>query len=250
MNRVEGKIAIVTGGAAGIGEAVARLLVAEGAKVVIADMNAALGNALAAELGSAAHFQSLDATNRDSWDQLLATTVDVFGDPTILVNNVGGLDPAPIEEWDTARLQRSLELNLFSAFHGISAITPAMKRVGIGSIVNIASMAGRRGYPMTLGYSCGKWALRGLTKVAAVELGVHGIRVNAVHPGQTNTPATAAAPFKTDHVPLKRVGEPDDVAQVVLFLASDDARWVTGSDYMAEGGELAGDSTYAGYPEE
>ena len=125
-----------------------------------------------------------------------------------------------------------------------------MKASRGGSIINIASMAAMRGYPSTIGYCSAKWAVRGLTKAAAVELGVHGIRVNAVHPAQTNTPATEKAPFQTAHVALKRVGEPDDIAQVVLFLASDDARWVTGADYMADGGELAGDATYAGYPTE
>lgn len=250
MNRVQDKTAIVTGGAAGIGEAIVRLLVTEGAKVVIADVNADQGSTLAKELGPATLFQQIDATSRQSWDELLLLTQKTFGDIHILINNVGGLDPAPIEEWDTARFQRALELNLYSAFHGVTAIAPVMKRIGGGSIVNIASMAARRGYPSTLGYSCGKWAVRGLTKVAAVELGAHGIRVNAVHPAQTITPATEKAPFQTEHVPLKRVGEPDDIAQVVLFLASDDARWVTGADYMADGGELAGDSTYAGYPEE
>ena len=168
----------------------------------------------------------------------------------VLVNNAGGLDAAPIEKWDTARFQRSLNLNLFSVFNGVTAIVPAMKRAGAGSIVNIGSLAGMRGYPDVIGYVSAKWAVRGLTKTAAIELGKHGIRVNAVHPGQTNTPATQQAGFKSDHVALKRVGEPDDIAQIVLFLASDDARWVTGADYVADGGELTGDATFAGYPRE
>jgi 3alpha(or 20beta)-hydroxysteroid dehydrogenase len=250
MSRMKGKTAIVTGGASGIGAAVVRALANEGASVVIADLNANLGAELARSLGSSALYQRLDATRRDSWDELLERTTEAFGAPGVLVNNVGGLDPAPIEEWNVARFQRALELNLFSAFHGLTAIVPIMKRAGGGSIINMASMAAMRGYPSTLGYGCGKWGLRGLTKVAAVELGAHGIRVNAVHPAQTNTPATEKAPFKTEHVPLKRVGEPDDIAQVVLFLASDASRWVTGADYMADGGELAGDATYAGYPQE
>jgi 3alpha(or 20beta)-hydroxysteroid dehydrogenase len=250
MNRVQGKTAIVTGGANGIGEAIVRALVAEGANVVFGDIDTERGLALSESLGPKAVFQQHDATSEQSWRDMLLAAEKAFGAVTILVNNVGGLEAAPIETWDADKFQRALNLNLFSAFFGVTAIVPVMKKAGGGSIINIASMAAMRGYPAIVGYVSAKWAVRGLTKATAVELGAYGIRVNAVHPGQTQTPATEKAPFKTDHVALKRLGQPDDIAQVVLFLASDDARWVTGADYMADGGELAGDATYAGYPED
>ncbi|QUT07851.1 glucose 1-dehydrogenase [Sphingobium phenoxybenzoativorans] len=250
MNRVQGKTAIVTGGASGIGEGIVRALVAEGANVVFGDIDADKGRALAESLGAKAVFQRHDATSEQSWRDMLAAAEKAFGTVNVLVNNVGGLEAAPLETWDGAKFQRALDLNLFSAFFGVTAVTPIMKKAGGGSIINIASMAAMRGYPAIIGYVSAKWAVRGMTKAAAVELGAYGIRVNAVHPGQTQTPATEKAPFKTEHVALKRLGQPDDIAQIVLFLASDDARWVTGADYMADGGELAGDATYAGYPED
>ncbi|WP_070154534.1 SDR family NAD(P)-dependent oxidoreductase [Sphingobium phenoxybenzoativorans] len=250
MNRVQGKTAIVTGGASGIGEGIVRALVAQGANVVFGDIDAEKGRALAESLGAKAVFQQHDATSEPSWRDMLAAAEKAFGTVNVLVNNVGGLEAAPLETWDGAKFQRALDLNLFSAFFGVTAVTPIMKKAGGGSIINIASMAAMRGYPAIIGYVSAKWAVRGMTKAAAVELGAYGIRVNAVHPGQTQTPATEKAPFKTDHVALKRLGQPDDIAQIVLFLASDDARWVTGADYMADGGELAGDATYAGYPED
>lgn len=250
MNRVQGKTAIVTGGASGIGEGIVRALVAEGANVVFGDIDAEKGRALAESLGAKAVFQQHDATSEQSWRDMIAAAEKAFGTVNVLVNNVGGLEAAPLETWDGAKFQRALDLNLFSAFFGVTAVTPIMKKAGGGSIINIASMAAMRGYPAIIGYVSAKWAVRGMTKAAAVELGAYGIRVNAVHPGQTQTPATEKAPFKTDHVALKRLGQPDDIAQIVLFLASDDARWVTGADYMADGGELAGDATYAGYPED
>ncbi|KIF78447.1 3-alpha-hydroxysteroid dehydrogenase [Streptomyces sp. 150FB] len=249
MNRVQGKTAIVTGGASGIGAATARTLAAEGADVVIGDINTEAGNTLAGELGSKAVFVRLDVTSPDSWNQALTAAQETFGGVDILVNNVGLLDSAPLEEWDAARFQRSLNINLFGVFNGVTAVIPFLKQAGGGSIINIGSSAGLIGYPAAVGYVSSKWAVRGLTKTAAVELGKHGIRVNAVHPGQINTPATANATFKTDHVALKRLGEPEDVAQVVLFLAGDESRWISGADYSADGGEFAGNASWDSYPE-
>lgn len=248
MGRVAGKTAVVTGGAMGMGAAAVRQLVGEGANVVIADVNVAEAEALAAELGPTAVVEKLDVRSPQQWTDLVQRTEERFGSVDILVNNAGIVDPAPLEQWDVAQLQRVLDVNLIGVFNGIQAVTPAMKRAGGGSIVNMGSVAAFIGIIQMAGYVASKWAVRGLTKTAALELGTYGIRVNAVHPGQINTPMTKDATFETSSVALGRVGEPDDVARTVLFLASDDAQFVTGSDLVADGGQIAGQADYSGVP--
>ncbi|KOX07391.1 MULTISPECIES: glucose 1-dehydrogenase [Micromonospora] len=248
MGRVAGKTAVVTGGAMGMGAAAVRRLVGEGANVVIADVNVAEAEALAAELGPTAVVEKLDVRSPQQWTDLVQRTEERFGSVDILVNNAGIVDPAPLEQWDVAQLQRVLDVNLIGVFNGIQAVTPAMKRAGGGSIVNMGSVAAFIGIIQMAGYVASKWAVRGLTKNAALELGAYGIRVNAVHPGQINTPMTKGATFETSSVALGRVGEPDDVARTVLFLASDDAQFVTGSDLVADGGQIAGQADYSGVP--
>ncbi|MFF5179258.1 SDR family NAD(P)-dependent oxidoreductase [Micromonospora sp. NPDC000316] len=248
MGRVAGKTAVVTGGAMGMGAATVRRLVAEGANVVIADVNVAEAEALAAELGPTAVVEKLDVRIAEQWTDLVQRTEERFGSVDILVNNAGIADPAPLEQWDVARLQHTLDVNLIGVFNGIQAVTPAMKRAGGGSIVNMGSVVAFTGLPRMPAYVVSKWAVRGLTKTAALELGAYGIRVNAVHPGQINTPMTRGATFDTSNVALGRVGQPDDIAGAVLFLASDDARFVTGSDLTADGGQTAGQADYQGVP--
>ncbi|MGC4860175.1 SDR family NAD(P)-dependent oxidoreductase [Micromonospora sp. DT68] len=248
MGRVAGKTAVVTGGAMGMGAATVRRLVGEGANVVIADVNVAEAEALAAELGPTAVVEKLDVRSPQQWTDLVQRTEERFGSVDILVNNAGIVDPAPLEQWDVAQLQRVLDVNLIGVFNGIQAVTPAMKRAGGGSIVNMGSVAALIGIIQMAGYVASKWAVRGLTKNAALELGAYGIRVNAVHPGQINTPMTKGVTFETSSVALGRVGEPDDVARTVLFLASDDAQFVTGSDLVADGGQIAGQADYPGVP--
>jgi len=167
----------------------------------------------------------------------------------ILVNNAGIADSGPLETWDLARLQRMLDVNLIGVFNGVQAVVPAMKRAGGGSIVNIGSVGALQGVPMMSGYIMAKWGVRGLTKTAALELGVHGIRVNAVHPGQFNTPMTQGVTFNTKNIALGRVGQPDDIAGIVLFFASDDAKWVTGSEVAGDGGQSVGQADYSGLPD-
>lgn len=135
-------------------------------------------------------------------------------------------------------------------FHGITAVVPAMRRAGGGSIINVGSIGGFRAYPLMSGYITSKWAVRGLTKATALELGVDGIRVNAVHPGQTDTPMTDGADFDTAHVALKRVGHPADIAGAVLFLAGDNSRFVTGADLVVDGGDLAGSANWDSVPDQ
>ncbi|MFI6066550.1 SDR family NAD(P)-dependent oxidoreductase [Micromonospora sp. NPDC051227] len=248
MERVGGKTAVVTGGAMGMGAATVRRLVAEGANVVIADVNVAEAEALAAELGPKAVAEQLDVRSPDQWAALVQRAEERLGSIDILVNNAGIADPAPLEQWDTARLQRTLDVNLIGVFNGIQAVVPAMKRAGGGSIVNIGSVGALQGVPSLSGYVVSKWAVRGLTKTAALELGAYGIRVNAVHPGQINTPMTSGVIFDTSNVALGRVGEPDDIARIVLFFASDDSQFVTGSEVAGDGGQIAGQADYQGLP--
>ncbi|MFI6784467.1 SDR family NAD(P)-dependent oxidoreductase [Micromonospora sp. NPDC050276] len=249
MDRVRGKTAVVTGGALGMGAATVRRLVGEGANVVIADVKVAEADALAAELGPTAVVEELDVRSPDQWAALVQRTEARFGSVDILVNNAGIADPAALEDWDVARLQRTLDVNLIGVFNGIQAVVPAMKRAGGGSIVNIGSVGALQGVPRMSGYVVSKWAVRGLTKTAALELGAHGIRVNAVHPGQINTPMTNGVTFDTRNVALGRVGEPDDIARIVLFFASDDSQFVTGSEVAGDGGQIAGQADYQGLPQ-
>lgn len=248
MGRVQGKTAVVTGGAMGMGAATVRRLVAEGANVVIADVNVAAAEALASELAPQAVVDRLDVRSEKNWAEVVQRAEERFGSVDILVNNAGIADPAPLEQWDMARLQRTLDVNLIGVFNGIQAVVPAMKRAGGGSIVNIGSVGALQGVPRMSGYVAAKWAVRGLSKTAALELGTHGIRVNTVHPGQINTPMTSGVVFSTRHVALGRVGEPDDIAGIVLFFASDDSRFVTGSEVAGDGGQSAGDADYDGLP--
>lgn len=179
---------------------------------------------------------------------MVAETEARFGQLDILVNSAGIADPAPLADWDLARLQRTLDVNLIGVFNGIQAVAPAMRRAGGGSIVNVGSVGALQGIPMLSGYVASKWAVRGLTKSAALELGVDRIRVNAVHPGQINTPMTSGVTFETDQIALGIVGEPDDIADIVLFFASDDSRFVTGSEVAGDGGQIAGQANYSGVP--
>jgi 3alpha(or 20beta)-hydroxysteroid dehydrogenase len=250
--RVEGRVAIVTGAARGQGEAEARLFVAEGGKVVLADVLDDEGRAAAEAIGDAARFEHLDVTDEDNWKAVIAAAEEAFGPVSILVNNAGILAFDAIERQDAAEFRRVIDVNLTGAFLGIKTVVPSMKRAGTGSIVNISSNGGMEGLPNLSAYASSKWALRGLSRSAAIELGRHDIRVNTVHPGGIDTPMTrfegvdqTKAPFYK-YLPLKRIGTVDDVAPVVLFLASDEARYVTGAEYAVDGGHLAGDATLAG----
>ncbi|MEV6692613.1 glucose 1-dehydrogenase [Micromonospora sp. NPDC051196] len=249
MTRLQGKTAVVTGGAMGMGAATVRRFVTEGANVAIADVNLTAAEALALELGPQAVAEKLDVRSADEWVALVGRTEKRFGSVDILVNNAGVADPAPLEQWDAARLQRMLDVNLIGVFNGIQAVVPAMKRVGGGSIVNLGSVGALQGVPRMSGYVVSKWGVRGLTKTAALELGIHGIRVNAVHPGQIRTPMTEGVTFDTSNIALGRVGEPDDIAGIVLFFASDDSRFVTGSEVAGDGGQVAGPANYQGLPQ-
>jgi len=241
MARLDGKVAIVTGGARGMGEGEVVRMVEEGAKVVIADVLAEEGEALAARLGAHTRFVHLDVRSTESWRAAVAATHEAFGPVDVLVNNAGILLQAPLTESAEADIRNVYDVNLLGPFLGIQAVVPDMRAKGQGSIVNIASAAGMVGMPMLAAYSSSKWGLRGLTKCAALELGREGIRVNAIHPGAIRTPMAAG----TDEAMLAvyaipRIGEPSEIGDAVVYLASDESLFVTGADLSVDGGMVLG----------
>ncbi len=240
MARLDRKVALVTGGARGMGEAIARALVAEGAKVVISDVLDAEGQALADEIGSSAAYVHLDVTQPDAWEAAVATATKSFGKLDVLVNNAGILAFGPIEEHSHSDWDAVITTNLTGVFNGIKAAAPALKDAGGGSIVNISSNAGLHAYPALPGYTAAKFGVRGLSKSAALDLAKYGIRVNSVHPGVIHTPMTDGLELGTSHVAMDRIGEPSEIALLVVFLASDESSFSTGSEFVADGGETAG----------
>lgn len=242
--RLAGKVALITGAARGQGEAEARRFVAEGARVLLTDVLDDLGEQVAAGLGDAAAYRHLDVTSEDDWTAAVAEAEALFGPVSVLVNNAGILDFAPVHRQDVARFRAVLEVNLVGALVGMKAVTPSMRRAGGGSIINISSNAGIVGLPSAGAYVASKWALRGLSKTAAMDLGPLGIRVNSVHPGGVRTPMVDFATEDSTwarKLPLGRMGEPDEIANVVTFLASDEAAYVTGAEWSVDGGATAGD---------
>ena len=246
MHRLGCKTAIITGAAQGMGAAHARLFVAEGARVVLTDVLEKQGRALAEELGEAATFCAHDVSDAAGWAKAVALAERQFGAVDILVNNAGILGPrAEIVDLDEADFTRVLGVNLVGTFLGMKAVIPSMLRAGGGSIVNISSMAGLvavDGFP-NAAYVASKFALRGVTKAAAAEYGARGIRVNSVHPGYVLTPMTGAAGDKlrarAESTMLKRIGEPEEVSRLVLFLASDEASLITGAEHVIDAGVTA-----------
>jgi 3alpha(or 20beta)-hydroxysteroid dehydrogenase len=238
MGRVDGKVALISGGARNIGGASARMLVAEGATVVIGDLLDEEGTALAKELGDAARFVHLDVTSDDDWRSAVELTISEFGRLDVLFNNAGIFNGGLLQRYETEQWQEMLDVNLTGAFLGMRAAADAMIAAGGGSIINTSSIEGLRGTPWAHGYVASKWGLRGLTKSVALELAPHGIRVNSLHPGRISTPATDAMPDDMIPIPLGRPGQPDEVATFVVFLASDESSFATGSEFVMDGGTV------------
>lgn len=240
MGRVDGKVALISGGAQGMGAEDARALIAEGAKVVIGDILDEKGQALADEINAetpdSIRYVHLDVTQADEWDAAVTTALDAFGTLNVLVNNAGTVALGKIGEFDMAKWQKVIDVNLTGTFLGMQASVEAMKQAGGGSIINISSIEGLRGAVMVHPYVASKWAVRGLTKSAALELGPHNIRVNSVHPGFIRTPMTKFFPDDMLRIPLGRPGQPDEVASFVVFLASDESRYATGAEFVMDGG--------------
>lgn len=254
MDRLKNKVAIVTGGARGMGAATSELFVSEGARVVITDVLDDEGRQLAEKLGPAACFIHHDVSDEASWTDVAGQARQRFGEVDVLVNNAGVLIFKTLLETSREDFERILRINLIGSFLGIKAIAPGMIARGKGSIVNISSSDGMKGANGLAAYASSKWGARGLTRVAAMELGHKGVRVNSVHPGGIDTaianPTHASrAEFnqRFGFVPLQRAGGPEEVAQVNLFLASDESSYLCGAEIAVDGGMLAG-QYYVGFP--
>lgn len=244
MGILEDKVALITGGSSGQGAAEARLFAAEGASVVIADIDSRLGESVAADLGARALFLYLDVADEPTWQNVVAATTARFGGIDILINNAGVSDDLPFQETDLASYSHIQRVNLLGPFLGMKAVFGPMSGGG-GCIINIGSAAGLRGIAGKFSYGVSKWGLRGLTRYAAHDLAPFNIRVNAILPGIIDTPlmnrSAAAARLKSNLnvVPLHRIGTPMEIAKVALFLASDASSYMTGAEMVVDGGLLA-----------
>jgi 3alpha(or 20beta)-hydroxysteroid dehydrogenase len=250
MGRLDGKVALITGGARGMGKSHARHFAAEGAKVVIGDVLDEWGTAVAAKLGPATcRYVHHDVTSEDDWARAVATTLTEFGRLDILVNNAGVLQRCTIADMPPADFRMVLDVNVVGCWLGIKQVITPMTEAGGGSIINISSVEGLAGAAGLSAYSASKFAIRGVTKSAAQELGQFGIRVNSVHPGGVITPmaitmaesfteADAMAFLKT--MPMPRLAEPIEISRLVAFLASDESSYSTGAEFVADGGMLSG----------
>lgn len=240
MARFTDRVFLISGGARGLGEAQARQLAADGAKVVIGDVLHEQGRRLAADIGAACTFVPLDVTSESQWSEAVAIAQGL-GELHGLVNNAGVYTPVPLVETDTAQFERHTRINQLGTFLGMRAAVPAFERTGIGSIVNMSSTVALRSAPNAIAYTASKWAVRGMTKAAALELADRNIRVNSVHPGPIDTDMIA---FRTpeenlrrvQQVPMKRLGTKEEIARLVLFLLSDDSLYMTGSEVAMDGG--------------
>lgn len=247
MDRLNGKIALITGAARGMGESHARCFIEEGAKVILTDVTEPAGQALADQLGSNAMFLKHDVTCSDSWAKVIEKAESKFGNINVLVNNAGVLGPvASTMELSEIDYLKVCNVNQHSVFLGMQAVLPSMLKAGVGSIVNISSIAGMAanyGFP-NLAYVASKFAVRGMTKATAVEYGKQNIRVNSVHPGFIQTPMMVEATDESGGdalalIPLGRIAEPKEVSNLVIFLASDESSYITGSEHLIDAGMLA-----------
>lgn len=240
MGMLEGKIAIITGGASGQGKAAAERFVAEGAKVLLTDIQDK-GYEVAASLGEAAAFTRLDVSDEGNWQSVVNEASQRFGDVTVLVNNAGLYNPQGFDDTTPDALTAHFEVNVLGSFLGMKAVVPAMRRAGGGAIINTASVAGLRNLPGNLAYAASKWAVRGLGGCAAGELAREGIRVNTVCPGVIDTPMLSHLPDDMRAVyasmtPIGRFGQADEVVQALVFLASDAASFIVGAELAVDGG--------------
>lgn len=244
-DRLAGKVALVTGAASGMGEATALLFVDEGAKVLLADVNTSTGEEVAAKLGDSARFQHLDVTSAEGWDETVKRCLDEFGRVDVLVNSAGIGRGGRIEDETIEDHELVLRTNVTGVWHGIRAVLPSMTAQASGSIINISSIDGLVGVPGVGSYVASKFAVTGLTKSVALEVGHRGIRVNSIHPGAIATPMVSNQDYVFEslqlaHQAIPRLGRADEIAKLALFLGSDDSSYCTGSSFVIDGGHTAG----------
>lgn len=245
MNRLEGKVALITGAAQGMGASHAKVFVEEGAKVIVADLSRELGEKLAQELGDKALFLPLNVADPASWAQVVKDARARFGTVTVLVNNAGvSGPPTPTAELSDEAYLKTIAVDQHGVFYGMRAVIPGMLEAGGGSIVNISSVAGFVHQSPNAAYTAAKFAVRGLTKAAAIEYATRKIRVNSVHPGAIWTPMLqaqdkAALDAFSATIPMHRFGTEREVSNLVLFLASDESSYITGAEHLVEGGALS-----------
>lgn len=245
MSRFEGRVALVTGGASGIGKATSLRIAREGGSVVIADVQDELGASVVKEItdaGGTAHFVHLDVTSEQGWADAVAETVKIYGGLDILVNNAGIGETTPLEKTTVDTWNKVVAVTQTSVFLGLKAAGEALKKSGKGSVVNISSMYGIVGSGLSPAYHAAKGAVRLLTKTQALGWATEGVRVNSVHPGYIDTPILG----DTDRgaligaTPMGRLGQPEEIAAMIAFLASDEASFATGGEFVVDGGYTAG----------
>jgi len=241
MAQLDGKVAIITGAAQGMGESHAHRFVAEGARVVLTDLQEEAGQAVAKELGESALFVPQDVREESHWDRVIDATRERFGRLDVLINNAAIWSTASIESESVERLREILEVNVVGSWWGIRKVIAPMRDAGGGSIVNISSIAGTRGIPEHGSYGASKWAVRGLAKVAASELGQYGIRVNSIHPGGVKDTGMFLIPEEEmernfARNPIPRPALPEEISNVAIFLASDASSYITGREHVVDGG--------------
>jgi 3alpha(or 20beta)-hydroxysteroid dehydrogenase len=239
VSDLDGKVALVTGAARGLGAAQVRALAAGGARVAAADV--ASTAELAAGLGDQGLALELDVTDEAAWQAAVAATEEAFGPISVLVNNAGIVYGGPIETLSEADYRKVIDVNQVGVFLGMKTVLPSMRRAGGGSIVNISSIGGIIAFSGIVSYVASKWAVRGMSKAAAQEFAADGVRVNSVHPGMISSGMMddAVARAATASIPISHPGTPEDVAAMVAFLASDEAAYVTGSEFVVDGGYTA-----------
>jgi 3alpha(or 20beta)-hydroxysteroid dehydrogenase len=247
VQRFKDKSVIVTGAAQGMGLAQARGFLGEGARVVLVDINGEAGTAQTRALGDNALFIQMDVSRADDWSRCVRETEDAFGPISVLVNNAALITRGKLEENTPELLARTLEVNLLGPMLAIRAVAPSMRKAGAGAIVNVSSVAGLMGVATYPAYSATKWGLRGLTRTAALDLGRDNIRVNSVHPGVIGN----GEPLQSEIIhrivqkyPIQRPGLLEEVTRMVLFVASDEASFSTGQEFVCDGGQSAGEYVF------
>jgi len=245
--RVAGKVVLISGAASGMGASHVEFLVREGANVVVSDVQRELGEALVSRINAeagrdATTFCELSVTSLEQWEAAVQAAVQSYGKLDALINNAGIPARGSVVDADVQEWNRAIDVNLTGSFYGMRAAVPELRKNETSSIVNVSSIAGLFGFKNRVAYSASKWAIHGLTKTSAMDFGPDGIRVNSIHPGSVNTPMTAGLKRGFDQVPLGRAADPQEVSPLVVYLVSDESRYVSGTDIAIDGGETAGNN--------